>query len=251
MRPAFRLRKIGRAEPAVLERRCDEGAFIAATSEGGEVGKSLNAAARKQDRIRHRVPHVLQHPEIQSSPHPDAFQIQHDQRVRSGIDGSSRNGLDWFRKSTGAAVRDRKSSPQVETEHHALGIDGFADGLELSKGVQSLQADHDTRGVLRNRLLCRRRRANPCVDPERDAGRREDRQLLLLRSPFEDGIEIGGVNRGHAQLIDVGVREGCRIAGRDCRSRDFRDWLIGLSPAAARAHCLPRTQIDDADYLHG
>ena len=244
-------REIGRCEPPVVERGCDKDAFISAPGERRDVGKSPDATAGKQFGIRHRVAHVRQHLVIQSPAHSDACQIQHNQRTRSSVDGLPRDGLDCVRESTRAAVCDWNASPQVETEHHAFGADRVADGLELFEGMQGLQANHDAGGVVGDRSPCRRPGANPRIDPERDARGRENRQLSLLRSSFEDGIEIGGVDRGHAKLLDICAREGGRIARDDCRPRDLGDWFIRLSPAAARAHRLPSPQIDDADYLHG
>ena len=242
---------IGRTQPSILQGRRDKSAVITETSERRQIIESLNATSCNQHRFGRSVPHALQYLEIQTQPHPDAFQIQDDECACSGVDSSPRDGLRRCGRLNGAPVRHGGSSPQVEAEHHTLGFHGFADGLEIGKGAKALQPDHDARSVIRDRLPRRSIGVNPCVYPEWRTGSGENRELFMLRTLFKDGIQIGNVDRRHAKCLDVGASEGIGISSADGRSGDPPDRLIGVSMATPCAHRPSSAQIDDANYLHG
>ena len=74
--------------------------------------------------------------------------------------------------------------------------------------------------------------------------------MQLFGRTAEDGVEVGHVQLGEAEALDVRLRERLRVAGFDARTGDGPHRRIALAGSGARVHGAPGEQVHDADHPH-
>ena len=243
--------EINGINPAVMERRRDQCGVTAGTRQLCEIFRSTNAPPRNQHGRRARDPYTFDHLEIETPARADARQVENDDRTDTPVRCAGRQEMRRFVvPQFGFRGDDRFAVSQVEAEGDVPSPYCVADFLKHIERRERLKADDETCSAVRKCLVRLIHRRHAGVEPERRAecGKPGDKQALW--GAPEDSIQIGCIQLGQMEAVQVGASERDRVAGLDGAFRDFFDWPVVLPLTRDGMDDLPVEQIEDTDYLH-
>jgi hypothetical protein len=231
--------------------RGDERAVASKARELLEIVRIPDAAAGDERHTRSGVSHVCNHPSIESSAASNAREIDHDQRACARGACAGGNGMGALVASNLAArPRHRFAVAQIQAERHPIAAESGTDLVQLGIRLQRLEANDDAGDVQRTHVARTRDRRHAGIEPERNANRRHPSHERVLWRFAADRVEIGGIQRIDAEIVDIRARDPHWIAGldRDTCNRPHR--LIPIALPATRMDGAPLDEIKNANDQH-